>query len=288
VRLGTSIPTDECARTDGSFDLDKALACLRDADIRGCLHNFVGDEAQWEPTARRFQRSLSKAGITLLEYNAPFFIYTPTPEDCMLIAERIVRLLEIAESIGCLNVTTCVAGPRGLYPDPWNRSKECRDLLIRTCSLVAEKAGRLGLRARLLLEPVYTTVIRTPGELAEVIDAVASPNVKAHMDFVNLLSYDNMYDHADFIGAAFDALGGRICSAHLKDAAPMDSYLPAIRELPAGDGIVDLRTYLSHLGQLGPEFPVLIEHLSAMPDIQRCYRHVCGLARELKLETWSE
>ena len=286
MRLGTSIPSDEPARVNGKFDMDKALACLREAGIRGCLHNFVRDESQWESAARQFDKSLRKAGVTLFEYNAPFFIDTLTVEACAPLAERIVRLLAIAELIGCLNVATCVGGPRSILPHPWNRSSECRDLLLRTCSLVSEGAGRLGLKARLLLEPVYTTIIRTPLEVAQVIDEVGSPNVLAHMDMVNMLSYDNIFDHADFMREAFEVMGGKFSSAHVKDAAPTDSYLPGIHELPAGDGIVDLRTYLQCLDKQEPGFPVLIEHLSAMADISRCYSHVAGIARELGIDIW--
>ncbi|MDO8684683.1 MAG: TIM barrel protein [Armatimonadota bacterium] len=287
MRLGTCIPFDDSARINGKFDMDKALELLREGGIRGCLHNFVSDESQWQSAAKEFEKSLRAANMTLLEYNAPFFIYTPAREDCPATAEKIVRLLAIAESIGCLNFSTCVAGPKSISPHPWNRSRECKDTLLRTCALVAEGAARQGLRARLLLEPVYTTIIRTPLELREVIDEIGSPNVQAHMDMVNMLSFDNIFDHADFMRDAFQTLGGCIHSAHVKDAVPMDSYLPGIRELPAGDGIVNLKTYLECLARQDPDFPVLVEHLKEMADIERCYKHVAGIARELGIDIWS-
>lgn len=288
MRLGTSIPDDQPAQVDGVFDLDKALGCLAENEIQGCLTNFPGDEAVWEAYSQRLARALRASGVVLLEYNAPFFIPVITRETCALIADKTVRILAIAENTGCLNVATCVAGPGGTYPHPENRTQKAWDILKETCDLVADGAGKLGLRARLLIEPVYTTVVRSPLELARIIDEVDSPNVRGHMDIANCLSFDIIFEHAQFIRDGFETLENRINSAHIKDVAPAKSYMPGLVETQVGEGAMDLRTYMACLSRMPADFPVVIEHLSMMADIRRSYQRILAIASEIQIKTWSE
>lgn len=287
MRLGTCLPRDAPAQTRGQFDLDRALACLSEAGIRGCLTNFPADEASWEDSSRQLAQSLRAAGIALLEYNTPFFIPAVSTDSCATVAERTVRLLALAESIGCLNVATCVGGPRGILPHPANRTPQAWDVLKQTCDLVAGGAGRLGLRSRLLIEPVYTTVVGSPAELARLVDAVASPHVRGHMDIANCLRFDLIYDHGPFIRDGFRTLGDRIHSAHIKDVAPAQSYFPGLVEQQVGEGVLDLRTYLQCLAALPDDFTVVIEHLSALADIRRAHERILALAAQLHIDTWS-
>jgi sugar phosphate isomerase/epimerase len=288
VRLGTCLPGDESAQVAGVFDIRKATAALSAAGIRGCLTNFGNESAAWERSTQELGRALADAGVTLLEYNMPFFIQTETRERCAADADRTVRLLELAESIRCLNVVTCVDGPNGIHGHPDARNPCRRTVLIDTCRRIAEAAGQRGLRARLCLELVYTTVTWSPRVLAELVDEVGSPNVQGHMDLVNCLTFDNLFDHTQLCREAFATLAGRFHSAHLKGVGPAESYLAGLAEMQVDRGYLDLRTYLKCLGALPPTFPAIIEHLAALPDIVRSYRYVKAMAVESGIPTWAE
>lgn len=288
MRLGTCIPDDESTYANGEYSLDRALDLMAESGICGCMTNFPSDEPQWERSSRVLAASLRRSGVTLLEYNLPFFIPAASREQCLSVARRIVEALALAESIGCLNVVACVANAAGLLPDPRSRSRDYAEALKDTCDRVAEEAGRRGLRARLLIEMVYTTAIWSPEALARLVDEIGSPNVQGHMDVVNCLTFDNIYSHAQFVREAFDALHGRICSAHLKDVSPAESYLPGLRDDLVGDGVMDLRTYLECLGRLPNDFPVVIEHMHARADIERSYRRIVAIADDLSLPVWSD
>lgn len=287
MRLGTCLPQDQHGVTDGRLAPERPLAALAAAGIRGCLTNFVADEAEWAATTSRLGMALARTGVTLLEYNAPFFIQTDTRDACVPQAEGIVRLLELAESIGCRNVVTCVDGPAGLNPHPEARGARARDVLRETCERVAERASRRNLRGRLCLELVYTTVLWSPQVMAEFLAEVDSPHVQGHMDLVNTLHFDVLFDHAAHCRAAFGVLRGCFHSAHLKDVRAQRSYLPALEECFLGAGVLDLRTYLACLGALAADFPVLIEHLTRMDDIVRSHAHVAAVARELMIPVWA-
>lgn len=288
MRLGTNLPGDESVHTNGQYDLDKSIDALANAGIRGCLTNFTGDESRWESSSRTLERALNRAGVALLEYNTPFLIHVPTKDACRAVTEKVVRLLAIAESVGCLNVVTCIQGPTGLVYHPWNWSAEAWDLLRETCALIAEDAARQGLKARLLLELVYVSTVRSPEALARIVDEAASPNIQGHMDIANCYNFDALPHQAPFIQNAFQVLGNRIQSAHIKDVAPLASYFPGVRELFVGEGCMDFRTYLECLAKMPPDFPVVIEHMHAMADIERSYRRICGIAGELNIPVWDE
>lgn len=274
MKIGTTVPRDEPAQINGKFDLEKALCCLANAGIRGCMINPPTEETEWDAFTRALDRASLAAGVELLEYNTPFQLEALSREQCQPCARAFVHMLELAESIGCLDVCAGVAGPDWIYPHPWNRSQECRDLAKETCEIIAEESARRNLKARLALEPIYTTILWSPRTLADFVDEIGSPNVQAHMDIVNCMTFDNIYDHTDFIKDAFTVLGSRIHSAHVKDIVPIKSYCPGVAECLVGDGVLDLATYLDCLSKMPPDFPVLIEHMSALSDIEQSFERV--------------
>ena len=288
MRIGTCIPVDETLYVKGRFSLKRALNALAGAGIRGCLTNFPPDERAWPAAAHDLATALDQAGVRLMEYNAPFWLQPLEHAGCRPLAEKFVRLLAIAESIGCLNVVACTGGfGKGLGPHPRNRSRESWDLLRETCLIIAEEAARQNLCARVLIELVYTGVIWSPTTLARFVDEIDSPNIQGHMDIANCLTFDNIYDHGDFIRASFRTLGSRIHSSHIKDVAPIESYFPGLAECLVGEGVLDFHTYLDCLAGMPADFPVLIEHMRAYEDILRSYRRICAIAEALSIPVWS-
>jgi sugar phosphate isomerase/epimerase len=269
--------------------MEKSLEALAAAGIRGCLTNFPPqDESLWEPSSRQLKTALRNTGVELLEYNVSFNISTVSGEGRKQVADWVIRSLELAEETGCLNVVACVANERGIFPDPRGHSREYFDTLKATCDLVARKAESRGLKARLMLELVYTTVLWSPTEMVRLVDAVDSPNVRAHMDIANCLTFDNIFDHGGFIRDSFRILGDRICSAHLKDVRPADSYFPGLVETLVGDGVMDIRTYIECLGAMPRSFPVVIEHMGRLEDIKRSFDRITKISNELGVDVWSE
>ena len=287
MRLGTCMPTHADAGSPKRFTLEEAVQALADAGIRGCVTNFVGEEERWETTSDELRRALDDAGIALLEYNPSMLLQPGDRSGCAELARKYVHALEIAENIGSLNCSVCTGGfGRGIDPHPRNRSQEGWDLLKETSVLIAEGAASRSLRARVLVEPVYTTALWSAETLARFVDEVGSPNIQGHMDIVNCFTFDVVFDHADVIRDAFRVLGPRVHSAHLKDVRPMESYFPNIEECLVGEGIMDFRTYLTCLDGSPSGFPAVIEHMAAMDDIRRSYERICDIADELGITVW--
>ena len=286
MRLGTCLHWEDHFKTSGRFDLDRQLDALAAEGIRGCLFNFPPDESQWEKVSLELEKALRNAGIILLEFNSPCNLYAPTHDQCRIIAEKYVDALAISQNIGCLNVAACVEGPDSILPHPYNRSPEAYARLKDICLLIAEGTARRNIKARLLLEPVYTTLLWSPLVTARFIDEIGSPNVQAHMDVANFYHYDMIFDQAPFIRDAFTILKDRIHSAHVKDVAPAKSYFPGLVEMGVGEGIMDYRTYLQCLSKMPEDFPVIIEHMADLNQIVKSYRIIKTIAEEMGISTW--
>ncbi len=289
MRLGTCLPGDEAPSANGEFSIDEALEAISKEGIKGCMSSLVADESLWEKTSISFSRSLRNAGITLLEYCMSFYIQPLERGGCKPFANSIVKALSISESIGCLNVIACVGGYNYLCAHPRNKTQESWELNKETCVLVAEEAARRNIRTRLLIEPVYTSVIWSPEILAKFIDEIDSPNIQGHMDVANFLNFDMIYDHSNFIKESFEILGNRIHSSHIKDVSTLFcSYFPGLEEKQVGEGVLDIRTYIDCISRMPADFPAMIEHLSHLSDIRRSYMRIKAITDEMGISVWDE
>ncbi|AZN43124.1 sugar phosphate isomerase/epimerase family protein [Paenibacillus albus] len=288
MRLGTCLPHDESVYKNGEFNIEKSVEELARANITLTMTNFPIEESEWESGSVRLSRALHQAGVSLAEYNPSFTLQPLERSQCRLHAEKLVKKMAIAEQIGCLNLAICTGGYNGYGPHPRNRRHESWELLKETCYIVSEEASKRQLRSRILIEMVYTSVIRTPEELAKLIGEIDSPYIQGHMDIANCLNFDNIYDHSEYIRKAFNTLDGRIGSAHIKDLVPGESYLPCIEQRKPGEGIFDFGTYLECISQLPADTPAMIEHLEKLDDIKQAYEHIRSIARSKKIPLWGE
>jgi len=295
MRLGTCLPSHAGAASDKPFTLEESVHAIADAGIRGCLTNFVGDESKWESTSEALRRVLEGAGVSLLEYHPSdpsgraMELQPADPSGRAEHARKLVRALEIAEEIGALNCLVCPGGfGNGSKPHPKNRSQEAWDTLKDTAVLIADGAAKLGLRARLQVEPIYTSRIWSAEVMTAFVEEVGSPNIQGHMDIANCFTFDDIFDLADVIRNAFRVVGLTVHSAHMKDVQPMESYFPNIEECLVGEGIMDFRTYLTCLDGMPAGFSVVIEHMASLDDIVRSYRRMCDIADEVGVAVWDE
>lgn len=280
MKLGTCLPHDESVFVNGAFSIEKSVESLARENITLTMTNFPKEESDWESGSTRLSRALQKSGVSLAEYNPSMTLQPLERGQCRPLAESLVKQMSIAEQIGCLNLAICVGGYNDYGPHHRNRTRESWELLKETCLMIADKATKQRLRSRILIEMVYTSVVRTPEELASIIGEIGSPHIQGHMDIANCLSFDNIYDHSGYIRSAFAVLENCIWSVHLKDLAPGESYLPCIEQRKPGNGVFDFDTYLDCISRLPNGTPAMIEHLVRLEDIKQAYEHVQSVARE--------
>jgi sugar phosphate isomerase/epimerase len=71
-----------------------------------------------------------------------------------------------------------------------------------------------------------------------------------------------------------DALGPKIVSVHLKDIILRPSLTVHLDEVRPGLGGLDYHAILRELSRIGPDIPVLLEHLPAEDEYRAAAAHV--------------
>ncbi len=140
--------------------------------------------------------------------------------------------------------------------------------------------------------PLFFSPLHSIERYKQMLKSVASPRLKVLMDIVNLTKPQMVFNTTDFINEVFDELGEHITAIHAKDvkisgaglgpSPKVEKGLSLIHvdEVPPGEGIMDFRTILRRLGELGHDVTMYVEHFSYEDTIagQQYIRYV---AREV-------
>jgi sugar phosphate isomerase/epimerase len=193
----------------------------------------------------------------------------------------------VARAAGCPAVITGAGSrnPKGAWlPHPENRSPEVRDRLVaalRAASRAAEEAGVL-----LGLECHTVTPLYDAAATRSIIDEVGSPVLKVHMDPVNWMTFETVYESGEATRRMFETLGPeRILGAHSKGLVVEDRLIIHMSEGVTGapDDVFDHAALLREAARMPPEFCLAIEHLSVeqMPDARQ---HLLAVANQIGVE----
>ena len=100
----------------------------------------------------------------------------------------------------------------------------------------------------------FETGQETADLLRKTLDDLKSPNIKVNFDPANML----LYDMGDPIRAV-EILGPDIRSVHMKDALRPAAKGQWGREVPLGQGEVNIRRFIEALKSVGYTGPLIIE-----------------------------
>ena len=144
----------------------------------------------------------------------------------------------------------------GFLPDP---SDPARTPFLDTLA----RAGRLAQDVGVTL--AFETGQESADLLRRTLDDLASPNIKINFDPANML----LYDMGDPIRAV-EVLGPDIRSVHVKDALRPTVHGQWGREVPLGQGEVDIPAFLAALRRVGYAGPLVVER--GGDDTDECRR----------------
>ncbi|MGC8862642.1 MAG: sugar phosphate isomerase/epimerase family protein, partial [Armatimonadota bacterium] len=124
----------------------------------------------------------------------------------------------------------------------------------------------------------------SPQSYLELIRAVDRPAFGVHLDPVNLVcSPQRYFDNAGLIRECFQLLGPYIKSCHAKDVTLWDKLTTHIDEVRPGLGALDYETYLTELAKLGPDVPLMLEHLPTAEEYSLAAGYIRSVADRLGL-----
>jgi sugar phosphate isomerase/epimerase len=240
------------------------------------------------PRAEEIGRMFVDAGVDLVEYGR----YGTNLVDADNHAREahvasLRHAFRVARAAGCPAVITGAGSrnPKGAWlPHPENRSPEVRDRLVaalRAASRAAEEAGVL-----LGLECHTVTPLYDAASTRAIIDEVGSPVLKVHMDPVNWMTFETVYDSGEATRRMFETLGPeRILGAHSKGLVVEEKLIIHMSEGVTGapDDVFDHAALLREAAKMPPDFYVAIEHLS-VEEMPGARQHLLAIANQIGVE----
>ena len=168
--------------------------------------------------------------------------------------------IRFASVFGCGVVGTETGAPNPEYKyEKACRSNEALDTFIENLKPVVDYAERMGVLVA--IEPVRKHIVYSPERAREVLDRVASPNLRIILDPVNLLDTDN-YEKADeVIKNSVELLDEEISVVHIKDFVVDEGSLVSVG---AGKGMMNYDRIMSYIATQKPFIHVTLENTT--PD----------------------
>jgi sugar phosphate isomerase/epimerase len=131
--------------------------------------------------------------------------------------------------------------------------------MVDTGKQLADLADRY--KATILFEPFYRGFLATAKRMRLFLEDIGSPRVRALLDPANLLESNDLEE-------MFAQLGPWIDCLHAKDRK-----LHVDRGVPAGQGDLDYRKYVTLAAQRTPKAPLILEYVGPK-DYQQALQHL--------------
>jgi sugar phosphate isomerase/epimerase len=265
-----------------------AIKRVAEMGFTGTAFN-VGDPPAEISTGRAQEigRIAADEGIEFVEYGQYQTTFVD-PDDTVL-AKSLATVREacrVSQTIGCPNVIVGIGSlnPAGQwFPHPANYSAATRERLIGALAPAVRIAEGEGLV--LALECHITTTLRDAKTAREVLDAVGSPALKIHLDPVNWITFETIYDNGPAIAEMFATLGpSRISGVHSKGATVENQLIVHLSETVTGadDDLIDHAAVVRGLSAFPVETYLVIEHLT-VEQMPAARRHLLNVAERLGL-----
>jgi len=198
--------------------------------------------------------------------------------------EYAIRQLELAEEVGA-NCCVNIAGSWGALWDgyhPQQGTKAFYDAVVETTQRIIDAVKPT--KTCFSLEPMPWMAPESPEEYLQLIKDVDRDGFKVHLDFANMINGLDRYRHSsDFIRRCFELLAPHIRSIHAKDLLIDDRILPiCIKEVPPGEGSIDLALALKLAKELPGDIPVFVEHLDSHEAYLAASQHMHALLKTIE------
>jgi sugar phosphate isomerase/epimerase len=235
--------------------------------------------------AREIASMFTDAGLDICEYGQYHTtLIHPDPHVRQDNITRLTAALRVAGAAGCMAVITGAGSHNpgsAWWPHPRNYSRETFDALVDSLREAVKPAEDEGVL--LGLEGSALTPLRNAQTTRDVLDAVGSPALRAHLDPVNWITWDTIFNTGEAVASMFEILGPeRMLSAHNKGVTAENKVGMHISETVTGapDDIFDHAAILRVAAQMPSDFYLVIEHLS-LDEMPAARAHLLRIAEQI-------
>lgn len=246
----------------------------------GCAVFPVDDTASPE-TIDAFVKEAGKWDLTIAEVGAWSNPLSPDPKERAAALEKCRRQLALADRVGarcCVNV----AGAAGEYWAGAYRENFTEETWKRTVKAIQEIID--GVRPKhtyYAIEPMPYMYPMDPKQYVRLLEEVDRERFAVHMDFCNWLnSPEKYFDHEAYMEQCFELLGPYIKSCHIKDAKLTRQLTCQIREVPCGQGELNLKKYISLAETYDPQMPMITEHLKTNEEYLKSIAYLQKIGKQ--------
>jgi sugar phosphate isomerase/epimerase len=232
---------------------------------------------------RAYEKAALDADIVIAEVGA--FGNNPISPDDAVRAEGVANCqakLALADEIGarcCVNVS----GSRG---ESWaghhedNLTPETFDLIVASVREIIDAVKPT--RTVYALETMPWMYPDSADSYVELVKAIDREGCGIHFDPVNIVnSPQRYYENAAMIRDCFKKLGTAIVSCHAKDIVMSEKLTVHLDEIAPGQGNLDYTVFLAELDKLGPDIPIMLEHLKGAEAYAEAAAHVRSVGKDL-------
>jgi sugar phosphate isomerase/epimerase len=232
-----------------------------------------------------YVEAASKAGIVIAEVGAWSNPISPNADERDKALRRCQEQLALADEVGaccCVNI----AGSRGAKwdgPDPANLTDETFEIIVESVRAIIDAVKPR--RTFYTLETMPWSYPDSTGSYLRLIEAIDRKQCAVHFDPVNLIcSPQRYFNNAEIISEFVSRLGAHIKSSHAKDIALAEKLTVHLDEVQPGLGNLDYRVLLKQLDGLGPDTPLLLEHLQEENQYLRAAEFVRSTAGDVDVK----
>lgn len=200
--------------------------------------------------------------------------------------KSVIEGLALADEIGA---RCCVDIAGSFNPKVWY-GPHADNLTPKFFDAAVENARRIidavkPRRAKFCYEMMGWALPDSADAYLKMLKAIDRPGFAVHLDPCNLInSPDRFYRNTALLNQCFDKLGQWIVSCHAKDLTWDVEMNIHFREVGAGEGSLDYRTFLRRLAELSNSPPLMIEHLPDEAAYLKAARHIMGVGGEVGVE----
>src|ERR1700722_10799023 len=241
----------------------------------------VNDKDRIAGLAREFARQ----DVVIAEVGAWKNMLDPDPEKRRQNMAYVQEKLAIAELLGARN---CVDIAGSYDPNVWcgenpkNLSQEFFDATVENCRKLIDAVKPK--RTFFSIEMMPWSLPSNPDEYVKLVKAVDRKAFGVHLDVCNTMySPVRLYNNSDVIRECFAKLGPWVKSCHAKDLKWGPGVQVYMQEVIPGTGLIDYKTILRELSQIGTDAPLMLEHLHSEEEYTQGREYIQGVARSLGL-----
>ena len=262
---------------------EKWIKKLQEKNYRAAV--FPIDHTASDEEILSYQKAAEAADIVIAEVGAWSNPISPDP----VVREKAINYckdqLRLADRIGA-NVCVNISGSRGNQwdaPHPDNFSEATFNLIVKTVQEIIDDVKPTN--TFFALEMMPWALPDDTETYLELMKAIDRKEFAVHFDPVNMLnSPRKVYRNRELIEEFFEKLGPYTKTAHAKDIALGTELTTHLSEVIPGEGILDYDAFLLGMDKLGPEIPLMMEHLDKEAEYDKATAYIRKKAEQLGIQ----